>query len=112
MTLSEQIITISMVVLGTMLTRFIPFILFPSGRPTPRYVQYLGTMLPSAALGLLVVYSIKDISFLAGSHGLPELIAIAAIVLLHKWRGNMLISIAGGTLLYMFMVQFIFGSSS
>lgn len=110
MTLSEQIITIGMVVLGTMLTRFIPFILFPSGRPTPRYVLYLGTMLPSAALGLLVVYSIKDISFLTGSHGLPELIAIAAIVLLHKWRGNMLISIAGGTLLYMFMVQFIFES--
>ena len=111
MTLSEQIITIGMVVLGTMLTRFIPFILFPSGRPTPRYVQYLGVMLPSAALGLLVVYSIKDVSFLTGSHGLPELIAITAIVLLHKWRGNMLISIAGGTLLYMFMVQFIFGSS-
>lgn len=109
MTLSEQIITIGMVVLGTMLTRFIPFILFPSGRPTPRYVQYLGAMLPAAALGLLVVYSIKDISFLTGSHGLPELIAIAAIVLLHKWRGNMLISIAGGTLLYMFLVQFIFG---
>ncbi|WP_025679571.1 branched-chain amino acid transporter permease [Paenibacillus massiliensis] len=110
MTLSEQIITIGMVVLGTMLTRFIPFILFPSGRPTPRYVQYLGAMLPAAALGLLVVYSVKDISFLTGSHGLPELIAIAAIVLLHKWRGNMLISIAGGTLLYMFLVQFIFGS--
>jgi branched-subunit amino acid transport protein AzlD len=107
MILLENIITIGMVVLGTMITRFIPFILFPSGRPTPKYVQYLGKVLPSAALGLLVIYSVKDVTFFSGSHGVPELISIVVIIMLHLWRRNMLISIAGGTLLYMFLVQFV-----
>ncbi|AIW39992.1 MULTISPECIES: branched-chain amino acid transporter permease [Paenibacillus] len=108
MTLFENITTIGMVVLGTIMTRFIPFILFPSGRPTPKYVQYLGKVLPSAALGLLVIYSVKDVTFFSGSHGVAELISIVVIIMLHLWRRNMLISIAGGTLLYMFLVQFIF----
>lgn len=64
MTVSQQIITIVAVVLGTMATRFLPFLLFPSNRPTPKYVQYLGKVLPSAALGLLVVYCLKDVSVL------------------------------------------------
>lgn len=108
MTLLEQVITIGMVVLGTMMTRFIPFIIFPPGRPTPRYVQYLGNVLPSAALGLLVVYSIKDVNFISGNHGAPELFSMAVVTFLHIWKKNMLLSIASGTLVYMFLVQFIF----
>lgn len=108
MTLFEQIMTIGMVVLGTMMTRFIPFIIFPSGRPTPSYVQYLGKVLPSAALGLLVIYSIKDVQFLHGNHGAPELICIVLVALLHIWKRNMFLSIASGTFLYMFLIQFIF----
>lgn len=108
MTLIERIITIAMVVLGTMMTRFIPFIIFPSGRPTPSYVQYLGKVLPSAALGLLVVYSIKDVRFLTGNHGVPELLSIALVALLHIWKRNMFLSIASGTLVYMFLIQFLF----
>ncbi|RRJ63674.1 branched-chain amino acid transporter AzlD [Paenibacillus oralis] len=107
MTLLEQVITIGMVVLGTMMTRFIPFIVFPPGRPAPRYVQYLGKMLPAAALGLLVVYSIKDVNFTSGNHGVPELISIALVIVLHLWRRNMLLSIASGTLVYMFLIQFV-----
>lgn len=107
MTLIERIITIGMVVLGTMMTRFLPFIIFPSGRPTPSYVQYLGKVLPSAAIGLLVVYSIKDVKFLTGSHGLPELLSIVLVALLHIWKRNMFLSIASGTLVYMFMIQFL-----
>ncbi|MEB3103969.1 branched-chain amino acid transporter permease [Ferviditalea candida] len=84
---------------------FIPFLIFPSGRPTPSYVQYLGKVLPSAALGLLVVYSIKDVKFLSGNHGVPELISIAVVVFLHIWKRNMFLSIAGGTLVYMFLIQ-------
>ncbi|MFM9278436.1 branched-chain amino acid transporter permease [Paenibacillus jiagnxiensis] len=108
MTLFEQMITIAMVVLGTMLTRFLPFLIFPPGRPTPRYVQYLGQVLPSAALGLLVVYSIKDAQFLSGNHGLPEFISIAIVVFLHIWKKNMFLSIASGTIAYMFLVQYVF----
>ncbi|MCG7381726.1 branched-chain amino acid transporter permease [Paenibacillus sp. ACRRY] len=108
MTSLEIVITIAMVVLGTMMTRFIPFILFPPGRPTPKYVQYLGKVLPSAALGLLVIYSIKDISFFSESYGIPEILSILIVILLHYWKRNMLLSIAGGTLLYMIFVQFVF----
>ena len=97
-----------MVVLGTMLTRFLPFIIFPSGKPTPKYVQYLGKVLPPAVIGLLVIYCFKDVSLLSGSYGIPELIGAAAVVLLHFWKKNMLLSIAGGTIVYMMFVQVIF----
>ena len=108
MTTTQQIITIGMVALGTILTRFLPFLLFPAGRPTPRYVQYLGKALPPAALGLLVIYCLKDVNFLGGSHGLPELISMALVTALHVWRRNTLLSIAAGTICYMLLAQFVF----
>lgn len=108
MSVTQQIITIAMVVLGTMLTRFLPFAVFPPGKPTPKYVQYLGKVLPSAVLGLLVIYCFKDVSLLSGSHGIPEFIAVVVVVLLHFWKKNMLLSIAGGTIIYMILVQWIF----
>lgn len=108
MTLSQQIITISMVVLGTVLTRFLPFLLFPAGKPTPKYIQYLGKVLPSAVFGLLIIYCLKNVSILSGSHGIPEMLAIALVIVLHLWKRQMLLSIAGGTACYMLLVQFIF----
>ena len=108
MTLTQQIITIGVIVLGTMATRFLPFLVFPAGKPTPKYVQYLGKVLPSAVFGLLVVYCLKNVSVLSGSHGLPELISIALVVVLHLWKRQMLLSIAGGTVCYMLLVQFVF----
>lgn len=108
MTGAQAALTIAMVVLGTLITRFLPFILFPAGRRTPDYVRYLGKALPPAALGLLVIYCLKDVSFLSGSHGLPELIAMAAVAALHVWKRNMLLSIATGTILYMLLVQLVF----
>ena len=108
MTLGECIITIGMVVLGTVITRFLPFLIFPANKPTPKYVQYLGNMLPSAALGLLVVYCFKDVSFISGTYGAAELIAVAVVVALHLWRRRMLLSIAGGTVVYMLLVQLAF----
>ena len=108
MTLTQQIITVAMVVLGTAVTRFLPFLLFPAGRPTPKYVQYLGKVLPAAVFGLLVVYSLKDVSLHPGSHGIPELISIVLVIVLHVWKRQMLLSIAGGTVCYMLLVQFVF----
>lgn len=108
MTVTQQILTIAAVVLGTMTTRFLPFILFPAGRSTPKYIQYLGKVLPAAALGLLVIYSLKGVNLLTGSHGIPELIAVAFVIILHKWKRQMLLSIAGGTVLYMVLVQVVF----
>ena len=108
MTLTQRLITIGVIVLGTMLTRFLPFLIFPSGKPTPKYIQYLGKVLPSAVFGLLVVYCLKNVHWLTGSHGIPELLSIALVVGLHIWKRQMLLSIAGGTVCYMMLVQFVF----
>ena len=108
MSLTQQIITVAMVVLGTAVTRFLPFLIFPAGKPTPKYIQYLGKVLPAAVFGLLVVYSLKDVRILAGSHGLPEMISILLVIVLHVWERQMLLSIAGGTVCYMLLVQFVF----
>lgn len=108
MTVTQQLITIGMVIFGTMLTRFLPFLLFPAGKPTPKYIQYLGKVLPAAMFGLLVIYSLKDVSLFAGSHGIPEFISIAVVIGLHLWKRQMLLSIAGGTVCYMLLVQFVF----
>lgn len=108
MTLSQQIITIAICVFGTMTTRFLPFLIFSSKRPTPRYIQYLGSALPAAIFGMLVVYCLKNVNFLVGNHGLPELLAIVFTAALHLWKRQMLISIAGGTICYMLLVQLVF----
>ncbi len=108
MTLTQQIVTIAMVVLGTMLTRFVPFFVFPAGKLTPKYVQYLGNVLPPAVFGLLIIYCLKNVSIFTGSHAIPELLAITLVIALHTWKRQMLLSIAGGTIFYMILVQFIF----
>lgn len=108
MSLTQQIITIAMVVLGTMITRFLPFLVFPSGKPTPKYIQYLGKVLPAAVFGLLIIYCLKNVSIFTGSHAIPELLSIALVIVLHLWKRQMLLSIAGGTICYMLLVQFIF----
>lgn len=108
MTLAQQILTIAVIVLGTMATRFLPFLLFPSGKPTPKYIQYLGKVLPAAVFGMLVIYCLKNVSLFSGNHAIPELLSIAVVVALHLWKRQMLLSIAGGTVFYMLLVQFVF----
>lgn len=94
--------------LVTMATRFLPFLIFGSGRKTPEIVTYLGKVLPCAIMGMLVVYCFKDVSFLAYPYGLPELIGCAAVAALHIWKRNSLLSIGVGTVFYMVLVQLIF----
>lgn len=108
MTLTQEIITVAMVILATMLTRFLPFLVFPEGKPTPKYIRYLGKVLPAAVFGLLIVYSLKNVSIFSGSHGIPEFLSIVLVVALHLWKRQMLLSIAGGTVCYMLLVQMVF----
>ena len=108
MSFSQQVMTIAICVLGTMATRFLPFIIFKENKPTPRYIQYLGDALPAAIFAMLIVYCLKDVTFFSGLHGLPEFLAIGVTVLVHLWKRQMLLSIAGGTVCYMFLVQFVF----
>ena len=108
MTFAQRVATIALCALGTMATRFLPFLVFSGKRPTPRYVRYLGKALPPAIFGMLVVYCLRNVDFLSGSRGLPELLAMALTAGLHLWKGQMLLSIAGGTVFYMLLVQTVF----
>lgn len=94
--------------LVTMATRFLPFLIFGENRKTPPLITYLGKVLPCAVMGLLVVYCLKDTSFLSAPFGLPELIGIAIVALLHLWKRNSLLSIGAGTVCYMLLVQLVF----
>ena len=94
--------------LVTILLRAIPFIIFGSGQKTPGFIVFLSKFLPYAIMGMLVVYCLKGVTILAAPHGLPELIAVVSVVLLHVWNRNTLLSIGGGTVLYMILVQFVF----
>ena len=98
-------ITIGLCVVGTMSTRFLPFLIFRENRKTPDFVQYLGKFLPSAVFGMLVVYCLRDVSLLQGNHGFPEFLSILATGALHLWKRQMLLSIAGGTICYMILLQ-------
>ncbi len=102
------ILLVAVVALVTMLLRFLPFFIFGEGRETPKFVLYLGKYLPFAIMGMLVVYCLKGVSFVAAPHGIPEALAVAAVVLLHLWKRNTLLSIGGGTVFYMILVQIVF----
>ena len=108
MNIWQQTVIIGIVVFGTMLTRFFFFLIFGRKKEAPKYIQYLGKVLPAAVFGLLVVYCLKDVNLFTGSHGLPEAIAILVVVLLHVWKRQMLLSIAGGTVCYMVLLQLFF----
>ena len=102
----HDILLIAVCAVVTALTRFLPFLIF--GKQTPPIVTYLGKVLPCAIMGMLVVYCMKDVSFLSGSYGIPELICCALTVGLHVWKRNPLLSIGVGTVSYMVLVQLIF----
>lgn len=108
MPLWQQFITIGICSLSTQLTRHLPFWVFSSKRATPKFIEYLGKALPAAVFGMLVVYCLKGVDILSGSHGIPELIGIIVTCCLHLWRRNMLLSIAGGTICYMLLLHCVF----
>ncbi|MGN1315712.1 MAG: branched-chain amino acid transporter permease [Acutalibacteraceae bacterium] len=96
---------IAVMAVVTALLRFLPFILFDHGENLPKWISYLGKVLPPAVISMLLVYCLRNISFLDGSHGLPELICVGVAVLLHSWKRNTLLSIGVSTLLYMVLIQ-------
>ena len=96
--MTAKILIAAALIAGTVMTRFLPFVLFPDGKEKPRYLEYLGKTLPYAAMGLLVVYCLKGVNLFSGSHGIPELLAAALTAGLHCWKRNSLLSIGAGML--------------
>lgn len=108
MSTTEVLLTVAVVALGTILTRALPFFIFPEGRAIPGSLGYLGRVLPFVIMSTLVVFSLKDVDITQGNRGLPELIAVVFVAVIQRWRHNLLLSIGGGTLLYMVLVQVVF----
>ncbi len=104
----HDILTVAVIAAATMSTRALSFIVFSEGRKIPRVVLFLSRVLPSAVIGMLIVYCLRNISPLAYPFGAPEFISVALVVLLHLWLKNTLVSIVGGTVCYMLLIQLVF----
>lgn len=104
----QSLVIILMITLGAQISRWLPFVAFSGKKELPQFVKYLGRVLPPALMGLIVVYCFKNTEILAGNHGLPELIASLVVIFTYKWKENLLISVGGGTAMYMLLLQFVF----
>lgn len=106
--ISYTIISILVIALVTFGTRVAPFIFFGKDKATPRYILYLGKYLPPAVMSMLIIYCLKNVNILSSPFGIPEAVGIISVAILHIWKRNNLISIIGGTAIYMIFVQFVF----
>lgn len=102
----HDILLITVIALVTFFTRVLPFIAFQN-KSYP-IVEYLGDVLPYSIMAMLVIYCLKNVQLFSGNHGICEIIGVISVVVLHLWKKNTLISIIGGTIIYMMCVQFIF----
>ena len=101
-------LVVAVVALVTIGLRFLPFAVFSGSKPVPPFVAYLGKVLPSATMGMLVVYCLKGVDLTAAPFGIPEFLGCAIVALLHIWKRSTLLSIGAGTVCYMLLVQFVF----
>ena len=108
LTTGQALASIFVMAAVTFLTRALPFLLFGRGDSAPKIVLYLGRVLPPAVIAMLIVYCLKGVTLFSGSHGIPEAIALLATIALHKWKHQTLLSVAGGTLCYVLLVQLVF----
>lgn len=108
LTTGQAVATIAVMALVTFLTRVLPFLLFDHGDSPPKLILYLGRVLPPAIIAMLIVYCLRGVNFSAPVHWVPHFIASVAVALLHIWKKNNLLSIFGGTILYMILVQAVF----
>ena len=104
----QALASIAVMAAVTFLTRALPFLLFDRGDHPPRIVLYLGQVLPPAIIAMLIVYCLRDLSFAAAAQWVPAVVASLVTVVLHLWKSNNLLSIFGGTVLYMVLVQTVF----
>lgn len=97
-------ILVAVMALVTMTLRFLPFLVFR--KQPPPYITYLGKVLPTAIIGMLVIYCLKDVSFMSAPYGLPELLAVGCVAGIQAWKRNSILSILSGTAVYMALIRF------
>ncbi len=104
----HTMLIIAVSALVTMALRITPFIIFGRGQKTPAYITYLGSVLPYAIMGMLVVFCLKNVSVISFPFGIPEALSCVLVIALHVWKRNTLLSITGGTMCYMALIQLVF----
>lgn len=102
---NHMLITVSLMVIGTVFTRFLPFLAFPEHKPIPKFISYLGQRLPYATMGMLVVYALKDTRWTESPYGIFEAVSLAVIAIVHHFKNNTLLSIASGVIVYLTLVN-------
>jgi branched-subunit amino acid transport protein AzlD len=105
MSSNQMLITVGMMVVSTVFTRFLPFIAFPEHKPIPKVVTFLGQRLPYATMGMLVVYALKDTKINQSPYGLYELLSLVVIAIVHHFKNNTLLSISAGVIVYLILVN-------
>ena len=108
MTTTHLIIMIVAAAVCTFATRLFPFALFGGKKEVPKFIKYLGDVLPVAILGILIVYCLKDFENGDINYIFPQIICVALTALIHLWKRNTLLSIAVGTITYMLLIHFVF----
>lgn len=108
LSVKETLIIIAVAAVCTFATRLVPFVLFSGKKEPSKFVRYLGSVLPVAIIGVLIVYGIGNVRDIGFMQLLPKLIAVAATALVHLWKRNTLLSIAVGTIGYMLLIHFVF----
>ena len=108
LSVGTSLLIILVVGITTFATRVIPFLIFPKGKEIPKTVQYLGKVLTPAVIGMLVVYCLKNTQVIAAPYGIPELVSVITVAVLHVWKRNNLLSSGVGTVLYMVLIQVVF----
>ena len=100
----ELLITALIIVFATLIIRFLPFVIIRKSIAERKYIKFLGDMMPYSMIALLVIYCLKEVNLIKYPYGIPELISIAIIIILHIIKRNVLISIGVGTVIYIFGV--------
>ena len=108
LSVKDTLIIVAVAAACTFATRLVPFVLFSGKKEPPKFVRYLGGVLPVAIIGVLIVYGVGDVRDSGIYDLIPKLIAVAATALVHLWKRNTLLSIAVGTIGYMLMINFVF----
>ena len=104
----HAMIVIAVMGLAVIATRIVPVLIFGRGERVPEFILYLGRVVPYTAMGLLIVYCLRDVPVMDAPHGLPEIISLAVVTVTYIWKRNTILSVVIGTALYMFLVQSVF----
>lgn len=113
LTLPQALIATFVMALVILLCRAVPFLFFrgEGGKVRAAFIAFVERAVPPVAMTVLAFASIAGPLKSGWPHALPAVIAAVATAFLHLARRNTLLSIVGGTALYMALRFFLCGNA-